>query len=260
MSVFDTLQKGQGGYIFLSHSHDDIIKVREIRNSLEEEGFEPLCFYLKCLENDEEVASLIKREIDAREWFIFVNSENSRKSRWVQMERDYITSNPDKKILTIDLDDNQSVHNVIHTISHNLRVYIASHRADHAIVTALQQQLQEKDYLVCTAMDCINPGSNWLTGIQSAITEASQDGCVIVLLTPNSVNSTALMQEVELALERKGCLIPVMVGYPELPLPLQYHLNLYHRYYLSEKPKHREIRYLVDDIGKAITSAHHNNT
>ena len=40
----------QGGYIFLSHSREDIEKVREI---------------------------------DAREWFVFANSENSRKSRWV---------------------------------------------------------------------------------------------------------------------------------------------------------------------------------
>ena len=73
----------QGGYIFLSHSREDIEKVREIRNSLEEEGFEPLCFYLKCLTDDSEIEDLIKREIDAREWFVFANSENSRKSRWV---------------------------------------------------------------------------------------------------------------------------------------------------------------------------------
>lgn len=259
MSIFDTLQKGQGGFIFLSHSHDDIIKVREIRNSLEAEGFEPLCFYLKCLESDEEVASLIKREIDAREWFIFLNSENSRKSRWVQMERDYITSNPDKKILTIDLDDIQSISNAIHTISHNLRIYIASHSADRTIVSTLQQQLQEKDYLVCSAVDCIT-GSDWLLDIESAIVEASQDGCVIVLLTQNSVNSKFIIQDVEIALQRKGCLIPVIVGHPEVPLHLQYLLCLYHHYYLSETPTPREIRDLVDGIGKAITSLHKNNT
>lgn len=31
----DSLDKRKGGYIFLSHSHDDIVKAREIRNSLE---------------------------------------------------------------------------------------------------------------------------------------------------------------------------------------------------------------------------------
>ena len=85
---FEKLRKTKGGYIFLSHSHDDIEKVRKIRNALEKDGFEPLCFYLKCLEDDDEIADLIKREIDAREWFVFVDSENARKSRWVTLERE----------------------------------------------------------------------------------------------------------------------------------------------------------------------------
>ena len=74
MGFFDKLNKTNGGYIFISHSHNDIEKVRKIRNLLEKDGFEPLCFYLKCLSNANEIEDLIKREIDAREWFIFVNS------------------------------------------------------------------------------------------------------------------------------------------------------------------------------------------
>ena len=38
-----------GGYVFISHSHKDIEKVRILRNVMEENGFEPLCFFLKCL-------------------------------------------------------------------------------------------------------------------------------------------------------------------------------------------------------------------
>lgn len=98
ISFFGKLKKnGKGGYIFLSHSHDDITKVRQIRNTLEENGFEPLCFYLKCLNDDSEIEDLIKREIDAREWFVFVNSENSRKSKWVTLEREYISKNQPQK-------------------------------------------------------------------------------------------------------------------------------------------------------------------
>lgn len=44
MSFFEKLTKEKGAYIFLSHSHNDIKKVREIRNRLEVNGFEPLCF------------------------------------------------------------------------------------------------------------------------------------------------------------------------------------------------------------------------
>ena len=70
------------------------------------DGFEPLCFYLKCLENDNEIADLIKREIDAREWFIFIDSENSRNSKWVTLEREYITkTNTQKNINYFELLD-----------------------------------------------------------------------------------------------------------------------------------------------------------
>ena len=49
------------GYVFISHSHQDIRKVRQIRNAMEEAGFEPLCFYLKCLHDEDEIEGLIKK-------------------------------------------------------------------------------------------------------------------------------------------------------------------------------------------------------
>ena len=73
----------EGGYVFISHSHLDIDKVRILRNRMEEEGFEPLCFYLKCLTEEDEITGLIQREIDAREWFVYVDSKNARNSDWV---------------------------------------------------------------------------------------------------------------------------------------------------------------------------------
>lgn len=38
-----------GGGIFIFHSHLDIDIVRRIRNKLEDRGFEPLMFFLKCI-------------------------------------------------------------------------------------------------------------------------------------------------------------------------------------------------------------------
>lgn len=35
----------EGGWVFISHSHQDIDKVRYIRNRLEQRGFEPLLFF-----------------------------------------------------------------------------------------------------------------------------------------------------------------------------------------------------------------------
>ena len=62
MDFSKKIEKTGEGYIFLSHSHKDINKVRQIRNQLEEEGFEPLCFYLKCLAS---ISRLIKSSISS---------------------------------------------------------------------------------------------------------------------------------------------------------------------------------------------------
>jgi hypothetical protein len=42
-----------GAWIFVSHSHRDLEKVREIRNELERRGHNPLLFFLKCLSDDD---------------------------------------------------------------------------------------------------------------------------------------------------------------------------------------------------------------
>lgn len=53
-------------WVFLSHSNEDYEKVRLVRNMLEEDGLRPIMFFLKCLNDEEEIDDLIKREIDCR--------------------------------------------------------------------------------------------------------------------------------------------------------------------------------------------------
>ena len=42
----------KGGWVFISHSHQDIDLVRKIRNHFERLGFEPLMFYLKFISDN----------------------------------------------------------------------------------------------------------------------------------------------------------------------------------------------------------------
>lgn len=79
-------------WVFLSHSVKDYEKVRLVRNILEEEGLRPLMFFLLCLENEEEINDLIKREINCRTRFILCDSVNAQASKWVQKEVEYIKS------------------------------------------------------------------------------------------------------------------------------------------------------------------------
>lgn len=253
MGFFDKLNKSKGGYIFLSHSHDDIDIIRKIRNTLEQERFEPLCFYLKCLSDDSEIEDLIKREIDAREWFIFANSENSRKSKWVTLEREYITRTNSKKIITIDLDDQKDITDVINGILHNLRIFISYGYKDIQIAKRIADKLKEKDYLVFIAPESIPVGSNYREIIPAAINEASQEGCVLALLSAASINSALVTKEIEYAICKGGNVIPVFLGDFELPIVLQFYLSRIQAYRLSENPTDEEIDRMIDAIGRVFS-------
>lgn len=82
----------EGFWVFVSHSTKDFEKVRLVRNVLEDSGFRPILFYLKCMEDKEEINDLLKREIDARRRFILCDSPNAQASKYVQSEVDYIRS------------------------------------------------------------------------------------------------------------------------------------------------------------------------
>lgn len=92
-------------WVFLSHSHNDYEKVMEVRNILEKRNFRPLMFFLKCLEDEQEIDNLIKREIDCRYRFILCDSENAQKSQWVQKEVEYIKKVRNRYYETINVDN-----------------------------------------------------------------------------------------------------------------------------------------------------------
>ena len=79
-----------GFWVFVSHSTKDFEKVRLVRNALEESGFRPILLYLKCMEDEDEINELLKREIDARRRFILCDSPNAQASKFVQSEVNYI--------------------------------------------------------------------------------------------------------------------------------------------------------------------------
>jgi len=75
----------QGTWIFVSHSHCDLEKVREIRNELERRDCNPLLFFLKRLDADNTLLpKLIRDEIKARKWFVLCHSRAARRSKWVR--------------------------------------------------------------------------------------------------------------------------------------------------------------------------------
>lgn len=103
----DFWEKSTNGWVFLSHSSLDIEKIKIIRNYLEDYQFNAIMFFLKCFEDDEnykeEIEKLLKCEIKSRNIFIFCKSENSKKSKWIDWEKD-IAQRENKFYLEIDIE------------------------------------------------------------------------------------------------------------------------------------------------------------
>ena len=216
----DFLKRGKGGYVFLSHSHKDIEDVRIIRNIFEEKGFEPLCFFLKCLSDDDEVEDLIKREIDARDFFVYVESKNAENSRWVRTEREYVSKSgkSQNSIFRINLDEfrkNQQCdvkfEAEIERIVRTRRIFLSYSSKDRDIAYKIASALQERDFNVWTDQE-ISLGSDWYDEIAGALKEAAEYGCVIPIITKNSINSKWIETELCFSYQKNAPILPVMIG------------------------------------------------
>lgn len=244
-------KNGEGGYIFISHSHHDIDKVRIIRNTLEENGYEPLCFFLKCLNDDDEVEGLIKREIDSRDIFLYVESPNSIQSEWVRKEREYINSCKNKTIFTIKLDEDTDVRKETLQILNRTRVFISYANCDRWAYELIKNKLVEKDLKVFDYNE-LKAGQNWFATIVETIKQVCQDGCFVVLLTEKANRSSHIRKELELAI-RNGCtrILPILVGDVEIDETLNYLLSdcLHAKLSLNNNSQQ------IDDIANQIKMA-----
>ena len=143
-------------WVFLSHSNKDYEKVCKVRNMLEQQGYRPLVFFLNCLNDDDEIDLLIKREIDSRQKFILCNSVNARNSKWVQKEVDYIKR---KNRLWEKVDIDASIEYIERSLvrfqSRNT-VYINGVSGDNEIIESIARYFMDKDYIVVNIDNCDN--------------------------------------------------------------------------------------------------------
>ena len=209
---------GSGGsWIFISHSHKDLERVRRIRNALEERGHNPLLFFLKCLDDDSEVDDLVRREIETRTWFVLCDSTNARDSRWVQTEIEIIKSLEGKVFVALDLDDDfDDQLRKIDTISKRSTVFISHHEADKEIAQSIASALREQDYAVVSG-EGLAEGDDLAAGVTGQIRPATERGFFLLLLSPEAVGSLWIREELEVAYaeadarERRASVMPVVV-------------------------------------------------
>lgn len=214
----------EGAWIFLSHSNKDFDKVRALRNELEVQGHHPLLFFLKCLDDDSEIDGLIRREIEARSWFILCDGPNSRSSRWVKEERKIIAGLSSHTVAIVDLDSPLS--NQLSSISgltKRASVFLSYTRADGRSAKQIEDSLRADDFGVFSDLQ-IAPGVSWQTEIESALNNAVDRGAVLVILSRSSMTSLWQRREIALAFERadpgtgRRNIVPIFLESPGLTL------------------------------------------
>lgn len=245
-----------GCWIFISHSSADIEKIRIIRNEFEKYGQNPLAFHLKCLTTDTaegraELDNLIKREIVARDWFVYCESEAASKSQFVQMERKFVESCSKKMIWRLNLDDDMDVIlKKVKQICCNMQVFISYVHADSNSALHLRKALEEKDFGVWDGED-LKEG-DFHSQLSNEIREIAQKGFFILLLTKNSVNSNMIDFEVEMGI-RNGVKLIVLIFDNVLDYATAYkRYKTIHIYNIPNMPKENDFYLLVELIEKAL--------
>ena len=231
-------------WIFLSHSNEDYEKVRRVRNFLEEMNTRPLMFFLKCLNDDEEIDSLIKREIEARTRFILCDSENARKSNWVAKEIEYITK-LHKPYDVIDI--NSTEENIKQLINKYLRkehLFFSYPNELYAAIDIVAERISKYDF--CSSFVVMKDlvGTNFAKIIKNNIDVSLMTGKFIPILSKFSINSKWQNLELKAALEHPYHLDSILPIYLD-DISKNYYHELLHDYDCIDLSNSRIIE--VDD-------------
>lgn len=206
-------KKDNSIYVFLSHSHHDYEKVRAVRDLLEEEGYRPLMFFLKCLEKDEYddlTRTLIKEEIDSRQRFILCRSKNADKSKWVKFEVDYIKK-CQRPYETINLESSIIIQKqALLRFKRRSTVFISYPKAQSNLAVLTEQELKKYDFQTFLDISTLKIGQDWMKVINGALEKASKEGYVLLFL--DGSKSNFVHNEVIHARELNGYIIPVVLS------------------------------------------------
>jgi hypothetical protein len=181
-------------WIFVSHSHQDLAAVRHVRDEIERQNANPLLFFLLCLKEDEEVSDLIKREISARNFFVLCDSDAARGSKWVQKERQFVESLPDRKVYRLDLSwPWEKQLRVIGDALAGATTFINYAYRDRDRVRPYIDLLVRNDFAVFDYVQ-MTAGASWSGEITHALRSA-RNGYFVTMLSRAWVDSTEALTE-----------------------------------------------------------------
>lgn len=184
------MQAKSKAWIFVSHSTLDLEKVRLVRNEVEGSGGEPVLFFLKCLSDHDEIDDLVKREIEARNFFLLCDSKHAKASKWVQDEVEYVDSLPGKQVVSINLDsDWKKQLEGINKILRCATVFLSYAHSDTPLVTPVKLGLIANDYAVWDSSDEMQIGDSFIEQIELVLDRVTKFGYFIHFISRASLSS-----------------------------------------------------------------------
>jgi hypothetical protein len=223
--------QANGVWIFVSHSNLDLEKVRQVRDALEKDGHNPILFFLKCLTvSDPRLPQLIKDEIAARTWFVLCRSANSEHASWVREEVEIVTSTkPKETFVAINLETELSAGpdgvpafvKKLRPLLKRATVFLSYERKDRTVAADIAKLLTAEDFRVLDELTSIGSGGfNIMQQVRSEIEDALDHGFVLLLLSPEYLNSVSCQKEREEAFAILGTrplsnIVPVIVRDPQ---------------------------------------------
>ena len=245
--------KNEGSWIFISHSSKDIEKIRLIRNEFEKWGQNPLAFHLKCLNTDTEqnekfLFDLIKKEIEARNWFVYCESESAQSSKYVQLEREYVEKVGKVQIWRLDLNKPiEEIMSEIKAICKRLQVFISCSMKDrNGFVRELIDELSKKDFSVWTNENVFQDSQ--LANSDNAISTIAKNGFFLSIITEENFKTQDIWKELEIAKQNSAIIIVLNFGNIELDEHFFENLKKNHYLYFNIPcvPRKEDMNIIVD--------------
>jgi hypothetical protein len=198
-------------WIFVSHASADLRVVRQVRNYLEEKGASPLLFHLRALTHQEEFWPIIEKEIAARNFFLYCDSEAAGKSEWVQRERRVIEAlDPKPRVGDIRVDQPGLDLVKLDRFLMSTKVFATFNRQDNDTVSPFLDLLEDSGYILTLNR---TPAARWAEDmdIVNRIGATTRDGFVVVFLSSNAVESKWVELELRLAHDLGARFVPVLL-------------------------------------------------
>ena len=97
-------------------------------------------------------------------------------------------------------------------------VFLSYSRSDRQFALRLAEDLKNAGMRLWLDQRDIIPGDQWDRAVENALTDCL---CVVVILSPSSVNSRNVLDEVSFALEKSKQIVPILYRDCEVPFRLR---------------------------------------